>query len=237
MTSTDLTSSSSSHVSDAWCAIPGWEGLYEAHPTGLVRSLDRSITDTLGRTQRRRGRVLAPALEAESGYRILDLQETVDGERRVWHTRLHVIICETFHGARPEGMEVCHGDNGVADNSARNLRWDTSTANKLDSVRMGTHAGAAQTHCHRGHALVPWLIYPIPDQPTKRVCKPCALGDAYLAYRRRIGEEITPELEIEVYACYGDRETVKHFADLWGGEHHQGHMSANGWARRFEASA
>lgn len=51
---------------------------------------------------------------------------------------LHVIVCETFHGPRPEGMQVAH-ENGIKiDCSAKNLSWKTCSENQLDKRRHGT---------------------------------------------------------------------------------------------------
>lgn len=51
---------------------------------------------------------------------------------------VHVIVCETFHGLRPEGMEVAH-DNGIRrDCRAENLSWKTPLQNQADRRRHGT---------------------------------------------------------------------------------------------------
>lgn len=55
----------------------------------------------------------------------------------------HIIVCVTFHGARPEGvdgrpMEVRHRDGNGANNAASNLEWGTRIENEHDKYRHGT---------------------------------------------------------------------------------------------------
>jgi hypothetical protein len=55
-------------------------------------------------------------------------------------------------------MEGCHNDSNPANNHLSNLRWDTRSANRADTVRAGNHAQARKTHCPQGHdfdVLVP----------------------------------------------------------------------------------
>lgn len=52
--------------------------------------------------------------------------------------KVATMICETFHGPRPQGMEVCHWDGNPRNDSAANLRWGTSCDNKADCRRHGT---------------------------------------------------------------------------------------------------
>lgn len=52
---------------------------------------------------------------------------------------IHSLVCEAFHGRRPEGAEVRHLDGNRLNNAAENLRWGTPSENRHDSVRHGTH--------------------------------------------------------------------------------------------------
>jgi hypothetical protein len=53
-------------------------------------------------------------------------------------TAVHRIVLEAFVGPCPEGMECCHNDGNPRNNNVTNLRWDTRSANQMDSVRHGT---------------------------------------------------------------------------------------------------
>lgn len=47
----------------------------------------------------------------------------------------HALVCEAFHGPRPEGMEVAHHDGNRLNNQAGNLRWTTHRDNEADKIR------------------------------------------------------------------------------------------------------
>jgi hypothetical protein len=47
---------------------------------------------------------------------------------------VHVIVCETFHGLRPEGHEVAHRNGVKTDTRSANLRWTLHAENEADKV-------------------------------------------------------------------------------------------------------
>jgi hypothetical protein len=51
-----------------------------------------------------------------------------------WHSGkvryVHEVVCEAFHGPRPEGMEVLHLDDDKTNYDPSNLRWGTSSENR-----------------------------------------------------------------------------------------------------------
>jgi HNH endonuclease len=69
------------------------------------------------------------------GYRIVTIS-TADGRTS---TTVHAMVCETFHGPRPVGMQACHDNGDTSDCRAGNLRWDVPTGNASDRVRHGTN--------------------------------------------------------------------------------------------------
>ena len=52
--------------------------------------------------------------------------------------KLHRVVLETFVGLRPDGHECCHWDGNPLNNNLSNLRYDSSSKNKLDALRHGT---------------------------------------------------------------------------------------------------
>ena len=69
----------------------------------------------------------------------------LDGKTHYRH--VHRLILETFIGPCPDGMECCHGERGVSDNSLSNLSWGTRSKNNgADQVRDGTRARGERAH-------------------------------------------------------------------------------------------
>lgn len=58
------------------------------------------------------------------------------GKRVLVH--VHRLVLEAFRGLCPAGRECCHDpDPDPANNRLENLRWDTRSANRQDSLRLG----------------------------------------------------------------------------------------------------
>jgi hypothetical protein len=51
---------------------------------------------------------------------------------------VHILVCEAFHGPRPDGMDVAHGDGVRTNNRSDNLRWATRVDNFRDKREHGT---------------------------------------------------------------------------------------------------
>lgn len=49
------------------------------------------------------------------------------------------LVLQTFVGPRPDGMECCHNNSKQDDNRLENLRWDTRSNNRIDSIKAGNH--------------------------------------------------------------------------------------------------
>lgn len=80
----------------------------------------------------RAGRPLTPQANVH-GYLVVSIW---DGQ--TWRTRtVHSIVCETFHGLRPEGLLALHNNGDQLDCRAENLRWGTSVDNAADRTAHG----------------------------------------------------------------------------------------------------
>lgn len=135
-----------------WKPIPGFDGHYEASDTGLIRSLDRTIT-TFSRTgkpyqQLRPGRVLKPGKIGWTKHLHVVLEGRID-------RTVHSLILETFVGPCPPGMEALHHDDDPSNNNLSNLSWGTRSENAYDAIRNDRHFNAGITHYKRGHELTP----------------------------------------------------------------------------------
>lgn len=145
---------------EVWLPIPGHDG-YEASSEGRVRSIARVIETRNGQSRRLPGCVIRGTC-ASGGYRMVALGAGV--KRYVHH-----LVAEAFIGPRPDGYEICHNDGDRFNNHPENLRYDTPTENKRDTVRHGTHGSLAKTHCPRGHRLEHPNLVP----RRERKCKCC----------------------------------------------------------------
>lgn len=79
---------------------------------------------------RRKGVVLRPHV-ATTGYPTvaLDVQKPIC---------VHALVCEAFHGPRPHGYQVAHGDGSRTNNHFLNLRWASPSENNRDKAVHGT---------------------------------------------------------------------------------------------------
>lgn len=82
----------------------------------------------------KKGKILSAA-RGHSGYLVVGLCK--NGELK--QKSVHGLVMLAFHGERPYGYEVCHGDGDRANNKLENLRYDTRQGNALDKVAHGTN--------------------------------------------------------------------------------------------------
>jgi hypothetical protein len=122
---------------DEWKWIPGWEGLYQAHPTGHIRSVDRKVIDKNGkRTRLLRGVVLKPQLNGNGFH----FQVGLARDAETIHHYVHDLIALTFIGPKPLGQESRHLNCDGFDNRIENLAYGTKSQNRQDSIKAGTIA-------------------------------------------------------------------------------------------------
>jgi len=76
-------------------------------------------------------------------YDVISLSILGGGQKQF---SFHVLMCEAFHGPRPQGMECRHLDGDRRNNSASNLRWGTHSQNQIDMRDHGT-AYCGERHC------------------------------------------------------------------------------------------
>lgn len=97
------------------------------------------------------GRVLK-AFVGNKGYRCIT---AYTGSRTWKQLRVHFLVCEAFHGERPDGAQVAHCNGDRLDNRASNLRWSTSWQNEADKRSHGTaHIGEAHPRARLTEAKV-----------------------------------------------------------------------------------
>ena len=188
---------------EQWKPVNGYEGIYEVSSHGRVRSLDRTVTYSDGRVRRFKGKVLRATLNPD-GYPFVNLCTQGKKEKRY----VHSLVTESFIGARPEGMEVCHNDGNPANNHLDNLRYDTHSDNMLDSVRHGTNPSTAKTHCPRGHELSAENNPPSSAKLGKRKCLACDRARGYVHYRPELKPQFKALADSYYQAILEERKAV-----------------------------
>jgi hypothetical protein len=157
-----------------WKPIEGYEGLYSVSDHGRVRSEDRVVTTSNGRTQTCKGLVKSASLDGK-GYPRVVLYK--DNKQK--HFTVHQLMMRAFVGPQKPGVQVRHKNGDRTDFRLDNLEYGTDSDNKYDAVKHGTHTNAAKTHCKRGHEFTPENTYLIHSKtsignPTiLRACKTC----------------------------------------------------------------
>jgi len=73
-----------------------------------------------------------------------------------WKTKaLHTVVCEAFHGKRPEGCEAAHLDGDSTNNHKDNLKWLTKTENRKQMYQDGRDvSGINNANCKLSEGLV-----------------------------------------------------------------------------------
>lgn len=160
-------------MTEEWRGIPRYAGLYEVSNLGRVRSVKR-IGPGMGRT----GVIRRPSTRDKGHLQVALYRNGIRKPEKV-----HRLVLEAFVGPAPESLVACHANGNPADNRLSNLRWDSRSANNLDSVAHGTHYNTSKTHCTQGHELIEPNIVDWARKRGTRACLACARARASLQKR------------------------------------------------------
>lgn len=142
---------------ELWKDVPGFEGLYQVCPSGMVRSLDR--VDCRG--QFRKGRVLKPYRDGNTGYVAISLLKNGVSKR----VKLHRLIASVFMHEPAEGEQVNHLNGIRDDNRLENLEWVTCQENiqhsfdSLGKKSRGGHKGKLGDKHHSSKSVVATCLH------------------------------------------------------------------------------
>lgn len=172
---------------EQWRPIPTWERYYLASDQGAIWSV-------------RLGRPLKQAIKKASGRH----QVTLMVSPRREDCLVADLVCQTFNGPRPDGLNCLHIDGDVNNNRPTNLRWGTQSDNIFDEVTHNTHRNSRKTHCPREHPYVDGnIIYnDLANGSTSRNCKSCRYARSRATCQ---GWELTPDLFKRLSDEYADR--------------------------------
>lgn len=151
--------------------IPEWEGLYEVSDAGNVRSVTRTVTNSLGVTKVIKGKPRKVSMNNRNRAQVALWRDNCQTMAQVHH-----LVLEAFIGPRPAGLIYgCHRDDDPTNNRPSNLYWGTPSQNSADCIRNGSHSEARKTHCHAGHEFTDenTKISARKDGRLKRECRAC----------------------------------------------------------------
>lgn len=127
-------------------AMPGGQ---DRRPCGIVSGMntatwvqhphyDGYLISSNGQVLGKRGWALKPQLN-RNGYLYVDVPDPqAPGQYKKRY--VHSLVCEAFHGPRPEGLTASHLNGVRTDNRAENLLWETQQANTVRQKEHGTQA-------------------------------------------------------------------------------------------------
>ncbi|PIJ50656.1 hypothetical protein BL250_07650 [Erwinia sp. OLTSP20] len=103
-----------------WKDIPGYSGFYQAHPDGVIRSVDRQVHNKTDKKSRSvKGTVIKQQLNRR-GYFTVSLR--TNGFRK--QVAVHRLIAMTFiPNDEKSALDVDHINGIRTDNRVSNLRW------------------------------------------------------------------------------------------------------------------
>lgn len=113
-----------------WRDIEGYEGLYQVSNTGLVKSLDRIVSQS-GYERLMKGRIMKPNNNT-SGYLSVQLSN-----RKHKRFLIHRLVMIAFVGLNNTKTDVNHKDGNKHNNSLDNLEWVTKKENIDHMIKSG----------------------------------------------------------------------------------------------------
>lgn len=113
----------------------------------------------------------------KAGYRTLRLCRK-GHKKKFW--RVARLVCHTFYGPGPDGMEALHENGERSDDRKSNLRWGTSKENQEDRRRHGT-LPMGVTH----------VSAKLTDDAVREIVHPGSVDMSYAELGRKFG--VTPQ--------------------------------------------
>lgn len=136
-----------------WREIAGYEGYYEVSNTGLVRSVDRYIVDSTGKTRLLTGINMKQSFSTNKhrnadGYLVVNLHKNCISTI----AQVHRLVAEAFIPNPNLYPTVNHIDGNKHNNNVKNLEWASYTRNNTHALEnklrhpRGTHIRQIDSH-------------------------------------------------------------------------------------------
>jgi len=109
---------------EIWKDIKGYEGYYQVSNMGNVRSLDRTIIDSLFRARHIMGVKIKP-FKNRKGYACVELHKNSKAKA----AKVHHLVFDTFTGLNRNSFVIDHIDGNPSNNHIDNLQLLTNREN------------------------------------------------------------------------------------------------------------
>lgn len=142
-------------IDDVWRKVVDYEGLYEVSVSGKVRSIDRIVSDTVGRRRQLKGKLKSISISSD-GYCYVSLSK--DGVER--HCQVHRIVATAFIHNPDSKPQVNHKDGNKQNNCADNLEWVSAQENTEHAINFGLrqHVGYTSDTSQSAKQIIQYLI-------------------------------------------------------------------------------
>ena len=145
-------------MEEIWKDIKGCEGIYQISSFGRVRSLDRVVTYSDGRTQKHPGTILKLAINNKN-YASAHLYHN----SKVTQVLVSRLVAEAFPeicGEWFDGCVVDHIDTNTLNNAASNLKVTTYSGNNLNPItrKRNSEAKKGKVNATSVEKLSKWVI-------------------------------------------------------------------------------
>jgi hypothetical protein len=118
---------------EQWKPIKGYEGYYEISNFGKIKSLRKFFTDSSGRNQGKKERILVLGLNG-NGYLGCHLSK----ENKTFMYRVHLLVWDYFGEGQRDDLQVDHKDDDKLNNRIDNLQLLTARENTTKAAKRKT---------------------------------------------------------------------------------------------------
>ena len=119
-------------MKEIWKQVVEYESYYEVSNLGNVRSIDRTIINSIGKVFNYKSRLLKPA-KNKYGY----LQVGVSINSKIKSFTVHSLVAKAFIKNPKNKPTVNHKDGIKINNNVNNLEWATRSENSIHALKNG----------------------------------------------------------------------------------------------------